>query len=77
MALWIAWPKKTSAQAADFTQQMVRETGLATGLVDYKICSILFGLDVWYNFDREVIVEKWSLCRIRVKDRSPETPGNH
>lgn len=38
--LWIAWPKKTSGLAADLTQQLVRETGLASGLVDYKICAI-------------------------------------
>lgn len=38
--LWIAWPKKASATATDLTQQHVRDAGLATGLVDYKICSI-------------------------------------
>jgi hypothetical protein len=39
-ALWIAWPKKASMLRTDLTQQIVRETGLAAGLVDYKICSI-------------------------------------
>jgi CheY-like chemotaxis protein len=38
--LWIAWPKRSSGEASDVTQQQVRETGLAAGLVDYKICSI-------------------------------------
>jgi CheY-like chemotaxis protein len=38
--LWIAWPKKASRMATDLTQQRVRETGLASGLVDYKICAI-------------------------------------
>ena len=38
--LWIAWPKKASKLASDLSQQSVRETGLAAGLVDYKICSI-------------------------------------
>jgi len=38
--LWIAYPKKQSRQTSDLTQQHVRETGLAAGLVDYKICSI-------------------------------------
>lgn len=38
--LWIAWPKKSSPIAADFTQQDVRRIGLANGLVDYKVCSI-------------------------------------
>ena len=39
-ALWIAWPKQASGVASDLTQQHVREIGLATGLVDYKICAI-------------------------------------
>jgi hypothetical protein len=38
--LWIAWPKKASKMATDLSQQVVRETGLAAGLVDYKICYI-------------------------------------
>jgi hypothetical protein len=38
--LWIAWPKKTSGVASDMTQNVVRETGLASGLVDYKVCAI-------------------------------------
>lgn len=39
-ALWFAWPKKSSRQPAELTQQVVRETGLANGWVDYKICAI-------------------------------------
>jgi hypothetical protein len=38
--LWIAWPKKASGINSDLTQAMVREVGLASGLVDYKICAI-------------------------------------
>jgi len=38
--LWIAWPKKGSETATDVTQATVRKTGLALGLVDYKVCSI-------------------------------------
>ncbi len=33
-------PQETSAIASDLTQQRVRETGLASGLVDYKIWAI-------------------------------------
>ena len=39
-ALWIAWPKKGSPLASDVGEQVVRESGLSAGLVDYKICSI-------------------------------------
>ncbi|HEY6401952.1 MAG TPA: hypothetical protein VI479_11115 [Blastocatellia bacterium] len=38
--LWIAWPKKASGVASDMTETVVRETGLASGLVDYKVCAI-------------------------------------
>jgi hypothetical protein len=39
-SLWIIWPKKASGLRTDLTQQVVREAGLAEGLVDYKICAI-------------------------------------
>jgi CheY-like chemotaxis protein len=38
--VWIAWPKKASRMVTDLSQQHVRDVGLASGLVDYKICSI-------------------------------------
>jgi len=38
--LWIAWPKKGSGRQSDLTQQEVRNAGLASGWVDYRICSI-------------------------------------
>jgi hypothetical protein len=38
--LWIIWPKKASGVATDLTQVVVRQVGLASGLVDYKVCSI-------------------------------------
>lgn len=37
---WIVWAKRTSGLTSDLTQNNVRKTGLAAGLVDYKICSI-------------------------------------
>jgi len=39
-SLWMVWPKKSSAQKTDLTQQAVREAGLASGLVDYKVCAV-------------------------------------
>lgn len=38
--LWIAWPKKASGEASDLSQTVVRKIGLASGLVDYKVCAI-------------------------------------
>jgi hypothetical protein len=38
--LWIAWPKKASALRSDVGEADVRGAGLASGLVDTKICAI-------------------------------------
>jgi len=56
--LWIGWPKKSSGMRTDLTESMVREFGLAGGLVDNKVCAI---------------DETWSGLRfvIRLADRNP------
>ena len=38
--LWILWPKKSSGVASDLSQTVVREVGLASGLVDFKVCAV-------------------------------------
>ena len=38
--LWVGWPKKSSSMAGELTGDVVRRTGLATGLVDNKVCAI-------------------------------------
>jgi hypothetical protein len=38
--LWIAWPKKASKVPTDLSDSVVREAGLANGLVDYKVCAV-------------------------------------
>jgi hypothetical protein len=54
--LWIAWPKRASGVATDVSENVVRELGLAAGLVDNKVCAI---------------DEVWSGLRfvVRVRDR--------
>jgi hypothetical protein len=42
--VWIAWPKKSSKVATDLVFENVQRIGLATGLVDVKICAIN---DIW------------------------------
>jgi hypothetical protein len=37
---WILWPKRAANVRTDITQNSVRATGLAAGLVDYKVCSV-------------------------------------
>jgi CheY-like chemotaxis protein len=38
--VWIAWPKKASGVSTDVNGNVVRETGLSLGWVDFKICAI-------------------------------------
>lgn len=54
--LWVSWPKKTSGVASDLDENLVRNIGLAAGLVDVKVCAV---------------DEVWSGLKfvIRVKDR--------
>lgn len=42
--LWVSWPKKSSGVATDLNENIVREIGLAAGLVDVKVCAVT---DVW------------------------------
>ena len=42
--LWVAWPKRTAGVATDLCERDVREVGLASGLVDNKVCAVD---DVW------------------------------
>lgn len=56
--IWIAWPKKSSKVETDLTFTNVQQIGLASGLVDVKICAVN---DVWSGLKFVV----------RVKDRRP------
>jgi hypothetical protein len=38
--VWIAWPKQTACVATDLREGVVRELGLAHGLVDNKVCAV-------------------------------------
>jgi hypothetical protein len=42
--LWISWPKKTSGVLTDLNENLVRDIGLAAGLVDVKVCAVT---EVW------------------------------
>jgi hypothetical protein len=49
--VWIIWPKRASGIKTDVDANVVRNTGLAAGWVDYKVCSVD---DTWsaYAFKR-------------------------
>lgn len=38
--VWLIWPKKASGVKSDLDGNIVRETGLAAGWVDFKVCSV-------------------------------------
>jgi hypothetical protein len=42
--LWISWPKRSCGVATDITEDVIRQRGLAAGLVDVKVCAVT---DVW------------------------------
>ncbi len=39
-AIWISWYKKASGKATELNDNIVRETALAIGLVDVKVCAV-------------------------------------
>jgi len=41
---WASWPKKSSGVPTDLDENVVRQIGLAAGLVDVKVCAVT---DVW------------------------------
>jgi hypothetical protein len=59
--LWVSWPKKSSGVSTDLSENVVREIGLAAGLVDVKICAV---------------DEVWSGLKFvfRLKDRAKVNP---
>jgi hypothetical protein len=38
--LWVSWPKKTSGMQSDLNENVVRDIGLAKGMVDVKVCAV-------------------------------------
>ncbi len=38
--IWVVWPKLSSGVASDLREQFIRDTGLALGWVDFKICAV-------------------------------------
>jgi hypothetical protein len=42
--LWISWPKGASKIKTDVNENVVRDIGLANGLVDVKVCAVD---DIW------------------------------
>ncbi|MDX6576848.1 MAG: hypothetical protein QOE96_2801 [Blastocatellia bacterium] len=62
--LWVSWPKRSSGVSTDLSENIVRDIGLAAGLVDVKICAVN---------------EVWSGLKFvfRLRDRAKVNPGKH
>ena len=54
--IWVSWYKKSAKKPTDLTEDTIRNTALATGLVDVKVCAV---------------DDEWSGLKLvyRVKDR--------
>jgi hypothetical protein len=53
--LWVSWPKKSSGVPCDLSENDVRGIGLATGLVDIKVCAVN---DTWSGLKFVIPVAK-------------------
>ena len=42
--IWVSWHKKSSRLPTEITEDTIRDTALAIGLVDVKVCAVN---DVW------------------------------
>jgi hypothetical protein len=38
--IWVSWYKKSSKKSTELNDNIIRDTALATGLVDVKVCAI-------------------------------------
>ena len=38
--LWVAWPKRSAKTDTDLDENLIRDFGLAAGVVDTKVCAI-------------------------------------
>lgn len=38
--IWVSWPKKASGVVTDLDENIIRDYGLKSGLVDVKVCAV-------------------------------------
>ena len=38
--IWVSWPKKSSGEPTDVTEDTIRKVALPMGLVDVKVCAV-------------------------------------
>ncbi len=38
--VWVSWPKKSSGEPTDITEDTIREVALPLGFVDIKVCAV-------------------------------------
>ena len=42
--IWVSWPKRSSGVLTDLNENIIRDHGLRSGLVDIKVCAVD---DIW------------------------------
>jgi hypothetical protein len=52
--IWVSWPKRASGVKTDITEDVVRETALALGMVDVKVCAVD---EIWSGLKLVIRVE--------------------
>jgi hypothetical protein len=68
--LWICWPKKASGIATDVSENDVRNTGLAAGLVDNKVCAVD---EIWSGLRLVVRLQDRPKAAARARAAAPKT----
>jgi hypothetical protein len=53
--LWLCWPKKASGVVTDLSENIIRDRGIAAGLVDIKVCAVN---EVWSGLKFVIPVAK-------------------
>ena len=64
--IWVSWPKKSSRQPTDITEDTIRELALPLGLVDIKVCAVdetWSGLKLVIRKERRGQRARWPMSR--------------
>jgi ABC-type Na+ transport system ATPase subunit NatA len=68
--LWVSWPKKSSGVSTNLSDNIVRDIGLAAGLVDVKVCAVN---EVWSGL--KFVVRHKERQKVTQRKRMARTPN--
>ena len=70
--LWVSWPKKSSGVSTNLSENIVRDIGLAIGLVDVKVCAVN---EVWSGL--KFVFRLKDRPKVNQRKRVARTPNQH